>query len=105
MYGFWRLGFMPAPSEGGAWVSNGLATTTTRNEKNTATPANTGTAQTMRSRAHARFSRTTSAPKPVSTRSQRRSDPSCPPQNAEIVYPVGSASLVVEATYTNEKSW
>ncbi len=98
MYGFWRLGVMPAPSAGASWVANGLATATTRNAKNTATAANTGTTQTMRSRAQRRLNRTAAEPKPVSTSSHRRSDPSCPPQNAEIVYPVGRASLVVRAT-------
>jgi hypothetical protein len=89
---------MPAPSAGAGWVANGLATATTRNAKKTATPAKTGTAQTTRSRAHARLSRTAAAPNPVRKSSQRRSDPSCPPQKAEIVYAVGSASLVVRAT-------
>ncbi len=79
-------------------MRNGLATATTRNEKNVATAATTGTTQTVRSRAQLRFSQTAAAPKPVSTRSQRRREPSCPPQNAEIVYAVGSASLVVAAT-------
>ena len=105
MYGFWRLGVMPAPSGGATWVANGLATATRRNEKNTETPAKTGTTHTTRLRAQLRLSRTATAPKVVSTRSQRRSDPSCPPQNAEIVYAVGSASLVVRATYVNEKSF
>jgi hypothetical protein len=40
----------------------------------------------------------------VRIRSQSSSEPSCPPQNAEIVYLVGSASLVWLATYSNEKS-
>ena len=105
MYGFCRLGVIPAPSGGGACVVNGLATATTRNEKNTATAAKTGTTQTMRSRAHVLLSRTAAAPKAVSTSSQRSSEPSCPPQNAETVYAVGSASLVVRATYVKEKSW
>ena len=105
MYGFWRLGVIPAPSAGAAWVANGLATATTRNEKKTATPAKTGTTQTTRSFAQPRFSRIAAAPKPVRKRSQRSSDPSWPPQNAEIVYGVGSASLVVRATYSNEKSF
>ena len=59
----------------------------------------------MRSRAQLRFKLTAAAPKPVRTRSQSRSEPSWPPQNAEIVYGVGSARLVVRATYANEKSF
>ena len=96
---------MPAPSTGAACVANGLATATTRNAKNVDTAAKTGTTHTMRSRAHPRLRLTAAAPKPVSTSSQRSNDPSCPPQNAEIVYAVGSASLVERATYVNEKSW
>ena len=42
MYGFCRLGFSPAPSAGAACVANGLATATSRNEKNDATPAKHG---------------------------------------------------------------
>ena len=57
-----------------------------RNAKNVATPPSTGTTQTTRSRARRRFSHTASAPYPVSTSSQSSSEPSCPPQNAEIVY-------------------
>ena len=45
------------------------------------------------------------AEKPVSTSSQRSSEPSWPPQNAEIVYGVGSSRLVWSATYVNEKSF
>src|SRR5215510_14073800 len=104
MYGFWRLGVMPAPSVGAAWVAKGLATATRRNAKNVETAANTGTTQTMRSRAHARLMLTAAAPKPVRMRSQRSSDPSCPPQKADSVYGVGNALLVVRATYSNEKS-
>ena len=85
MYGFWRLGVMPAPSAGAACVANGLATATSRNAKNVDTAPNTGTTQTMRSRAHARFTVTAAAPNPVRTSSQRRSEPSCPPQKAESV--------------------
>ena len=50
MYGFWRLGFKPAPSAGAACTANGVATTTTRNEKKTATAPTTGTTQATRSR-------------------------------------------------------
>ena len=42
MYGFCRLGFSPAPSTGAACTSNGLATTTSRNEKPTAIAAEHG---------------------------------------------------------------
>src|SRR6185436_2428856 len=105
MYGFCRLGVIPAPSSGAGCVANGLATNTTRNAKNVATTANTGTTHTMRSRAHARFRLTAAAPNPVRINSQRSRDPSCPPQNAEIVYAVGSALLVVRATYSKEKSF
>src|SRR5919106_3673222 len=104
MYGFCKLGVIPAPSTGAGWVAKGLATTTTRNAKKSPTAANVGTTQTTRSRAQPRFSRTAAAPKPVRTRSQSTSDPSWPPQNADIVYGVGSASLVVCATYVKEKS-
>src|SRR5512135_182655 len=104
MYGFWRLGVIPAPSGGAAWVANGLASATRTNAKKDATAANTGTTHVIRSRAQRRFRWTAAAPKPVRIRSQRRSEPSCPPQNAEIVYGVGSARLVVRATYENEKS-
>ena len=38
------------------------------------------------------------------TSSQSRSEPSWPPQKAEIVYGVGSLRLVCSATYVNEKS-
>src|SRR5262245_14461586 len=105
MYGFWRLGVMPAPSAGAAWVVKGLATATRRNAENVGAAANTGTTQTMRSRAHARLMLTAAAPNPVRIRSQRSSEPSCPPQNADSVYGVGSALLVVRATYSNEKSF
>ena len=98
MYGFCRLGVMPAPSGGAACIVKGLATATKRNAKKVETAAKTGTTQTIRSRAQPRFRRTAAAPKPVSTSSQSRSEPSWPPQNAEIVYAVGSASLVVLAT-------
>jgi hypothetical protein len=55
---------------------NGLATATTRKAKKVAIAANTGTTHTIRSRAQRRFSVTAAAPKPVSTSSQRRSEPS-----------------------------
>jgi hypothetical protein len=86
MYGFWRLGVIPAPSEGAACVANGLATATRRTAKNVETTAKTGTTHTMRSRAQARFSETATAPNAVRIRSQSSSDPSCPPQNA-AAYP------------------
>src|SRR5262249_37474648 len=105
MYGFWRLGVIPAPSGGADCVTNGLATATTRKGKKVATAAKTGTTPTMRARAQARFRLTAPAPKPVRISNHRSKDPSCPPQNAEIVYAVGSATLVVLATYANEKSF
>ena len=47
---------------------------------------------------------TASAPKPVSTSSQRSSEPSWPPQNALSEYAVDSVRFVWLATYWNEKS-
>ena len=85
MYGFCRLGVIPRPSAGAAWVANGFATATRRKAKNVATAPKTGTTQTIRSRAQPRFKRTAAAAKPVRTRSQSKSEPSCPPQNAEMV--------------------
>ena len=43
MYGFCRLGTMPAPSAGAAAVANGLETKQSMNVKKTATPPSTGT--------------------------------------------------------------
>ena len=95
---------MPAPSGGAACVANGLATTTTRNAKNV------DDGREDRDDPDDEIARpapgsgcTAAAPKPVRTSSQRSSDPSCPPQNAEIVYAVGSASLVVRATYVERE--
>ena len=88
----------PASRTGSRPRRRGTRRTSTRAPK-------TGTTQTMRSRAHARFRLTAAAPNPVRTSSQSRSEPSCPPQNAEIVYGVGSALLVVRATYSKEKSF
>jgi len=82
MYGFCRLGTMPAPSAGAGAVLNGLETKQSMKEKNTATPASTGTTQAIRSRVF-RFSQTASAAYPDRITSQSRSEPSCPPQNAE----------------------
>jgi len=59
MYGFWRLGTIPAPCEGAACVMNGLEIATSMNEKNVATTPSTGTTQTMRSAALRRFRRMT----------------------------------------------
>ena len=61
MYGFCRLGLRPAPSSGATCVSNGLATTTSKNENPTATAASTGVTQTTRSRVRLRLSHTASA--------------------------------------------
>ena len=104
MYGFWRLGVMPAPSAGAACVANGLATATSEEREE----GRDG--REHRHDPHDEIARprrgsgcTAAAPKPVRTSSQRSSDPSCPPQNAEIVYAVGSASLVVRATYVERE--
>ena len=102
MYGFCRLGVIPAPSSSAGCVANGLATNTTRNAKNVATAANTGTTHTMRSRAHARFRLTAAAPKPVRTSSQRSSDPSWPPPERRDRVRRRQRLLVVRATYSNE---
>jgi hypothetical protein len=104
MYGFWRLGLSPAPSAGGVCSVKGLATPTSSHAKKTATPASTGTVHAIASRVARRFVRTASAPYPVSTSSQSSSDPSWPPQKAEIVYAVGRSRLVCWATYSNVKS-
>ena len=98
MYGFWRLGLSPAPSAGAAIVSNGLETATRSQVKPTAIPPSTGVTQTTRSRARRRANQTASAEYAVRTSSQSRSDPSCPPQNAEILYCSGSARLEWPAT-------
>src|SRR6188508_2066578 len=104
MYGFWRLGLSPAPSAGASCVSNGLETATSMNAKNVATRPRIGTAHGSRSGALRRLSATAAAEKPVKIRSQSRSEPSWPPQKAEIVYAVGSSRLVCSATYLKEKS-
>jgi hypothetical protein len=85
MYGFWRLGFSPAPSAGAVCVTNGDATATSRSAKKVMTPPSTGTDHATISGARRRFSRTAAAEYAESTSSQRRSDPSCPPQKAEMV--------------------
>ena len=60
MYGFCRLGVIPAPSAGAGAVPNGLETKQSMNAKNAATPARTGTTHAMSSRVR-RFSQTASA--------------------------------------------
>ena len=70
-----------------------LETATSMKLKKTATSPRTGTAQASRSRPERLLNATAAAEKPVRTRSQRSSEPSCPPQNAEIVYAVGSSIL------------
>jgi len=85
-------------------VAKGLETTTSRNAKNAATPPSTGVVQATRSGALRRLSQTAAAENPVRIRSQRRSEPSWPPQNADSLYIVGSARAVWSATYVNEKS-
>src|SRR5580765_2525780 len=98
MYGFCRLGFSPAPSIGAVCVENGLETATSMNAKKTETPPSTGTLQATRSGARRRLIRTAADAYAVSTSSQSSRDPSCPPQNAEIEYPVGSLLEVCCAT-------
>jgi hypothetical protein len=61
MYGFCRLGTMPAPSAGAGCTLNGLETNASMNAKNVATPARTGTTHAIRSVLR-RFSQTASAP-------------------------------------------
>ena len=85
MYGFWRLGLSPAPSAGAAWVANGLETATSMNAKNVITPPRIGTVQLRSVGAERRARSTATAENPVRIRSQSSSDPSCPPQKAEIV--------------------
>ena len=85
MYGFWRLGLRPPPSAGAAWVANGLDTATSMNAKNVITPPRIGTDQGSRLGADLLARSTATAEKPVRIRSQSRSEPSCPPQKAEIV--------------------
>ena len=60
MYGFCRLGTIPAPSAGAGAVANGLEMKQSMKTKNDATPASTGTTQTTRSRVR-RLSQTASA--------------------------------------------
>ena len=60
MYGFCRLGTMPAPSAGAGAVANGLETKQSMNAKKPATPASTGTTHAISSRVP-RFSHTASA--------------------------------------------
>ena len=85
MYGFCRLGFMPAPSAGAACVANGLATKTSRKAKKNATPATIAIVQGSTSRTSRRLSATAAEAAPVSTSSQRSSEPSCPLQKAASV--------------------
>ncbi len=98
MYGFCRLGFIPAPSAGAACVANGLAMKTRRNAKKSATAPAIGTVQGSTSRTSRRFRATAAEAAPVRTSSQRRSEPSWPLQNAANVYPSGSSRLVERAT-------
>ena len=68
------------------------------NAKNVVTSPRTGTTQARTSAPIRRPKATAAAEKPVRTRSHRRSEPSWPPQKAEIVYGVGSSRLVWSAT-------
>src|SRR5579884_3825421 len=104
MYGFWSDAFVPAPSAGAGAVTNGLETTTQTNAKNALAPASTGTVHGSTSATSRRFASTAAAEAPVRRRSQRRSEPACPLQNAPIVYASGSSRLECDATYASEKS-
>jgi hypothetical protein len=76
MYGFWRLGFIPAPSAGETCVANGDATKTRSSAKKLAIAPRIGTVHGSTVLIRRRFRATAAEPIPVSTRSQRRSDPS-----------------------------
>ena len=76
---------MPAPSAGATCVSKGEATKTSRSAKKLAIAPRIGTVHGMTVRIRRRFKATAADPIPVSTRSQRRSDPSCPLQNEASV--------------------
>src|SRR5215213_6583437 len=105
MYGFWRLGVRPAPSTGRGCVPNGLEPATRMNAKKVATPPTTGTTQATRSRRSRLLTATATAPYAVRTSSQKRSEPSWPPQNALSVYCHGRSRLVCAATDEKLKSW
>ena len=99
-----KLGLSLFPSAGAGIVSNGLDTATSSHENPSAIPPSTGVTQTTRSAARLRANQTASAEYAVRTRSHSSSDPSCPPQKAESLYWIGSASLEWPATYASEKS-
>src|SRR5579884_1322198 len=105
MYGFWSEAFIPAPSAGAGAVTKGLETTTQTNAKNALAPASTGTVHGSTSATSRRFASTAADDAPVRRRSQRRSEPDWPLQNAPIVYASGSSRLECDATYASEKSW
>ncbi len=98
MYGFWRLGLRPCPSAGATWVANGEETTTSMNAKNVVTAPRIGTVHGSSVRAERRPRKTASDENAVRIRSQSSNDPSCPPQNDEKVYAVGSSRLVCSQT-------
>jgi hypothetical protein len=98
MYGFWRLGLSPFPSAGAAIVSNGLETATSSQVNPTAMPPSTGVTQATRSRARRWANQTASVAYAVSTSSHSRSEPSWPPQKAEILYWRGRSRLEWPAT-------
>src|SRR2546422_500453 len=75
MYGFWRLGLRPAPSGGATWVAKGLETATSMKAKKAVTRPSTGTTHAMMCGPVRRPKATAAAEKPVSTSSQRRSEP------------------------------
>jgi hypothetical protein len=85
MYGFCRLGFIPAPSTGATCVSKGEATKTRSSAKKLAIAPRIGTVQGSTVRTRRLFRATAADPIPVRTRSQRRSEPSCPLQKDESV--------------------
>ena len=84
MYGFCRLGLRPAPSRGAVCVANGLETATSMNAKKTDDAAEHRHGPRDEVGARRRLSSTAAAEYPLSTSSQRSSEPSCPPQKADI---------------------
>ena len=82
MYGFCSSGLRPRPSSGAAVrnVSKGFRWMTIRNRKNASTTAITATTYGMSSRCRWRFVATAMAPKTDSRKTQKRIDPSRPPQ-------------------------
>src|SRR3954447_239025 len=98
MYGFCRLGVRAGPSTVAGLVAKGLGPAASTEGKKDPIPPRTGTTHTVRSRRSVRFSATASAPKPVSTSSQRSRELYCPPQKALSAYAVDSVRFVGDAT-------